>query len=754
MDFINRSIDFDRVISSINDFDVTYLLAGKAFGLTSFINELSNRMTNYRVFVLNTINDVSVSKLFISDIIHSDDRNEFKKIVDQELGEKSSSLLSAILQCIPYVGPGFAYFADGKSLSPIYSGNYTSAIEEVLVPYIKKYTNKKQILVLIDEAQNMSEDSYNLVANIAQINGVKIVLGITNTVSSDFIKLKNSLSLYSNLEWNSVLFGQPENKLIKELANYLGLTFSNEKIEELLYSTQRNIHLIIDYMLNVTLEDNYNSPFNEIDKAIISFLFICKFGLTKPILSSMINLSNVYSPNINNDIDLSLKQLQNRGCIANKKMGTVDVFYLVSVYHPEVNNCISDFSDMLYHKNIVFDYYRRPGMHNEQEVLELLYELSLEFSDKCVKEYAYKILENKLKNGEKISDDIIANARLSKKVNKDIELSVLYYTRERHYNEALKWIESIKGKQSNTNYQILKGVLLNRVRKFHEAEETLTQAINKANEPRVINTLLAYYTANCIHTDQKDKAIYEYNSRKSELCGTENWGYFLRNLSSAVPFPDKKHHLLDAIDNFSLFGDNYGIYSSKCNWGNALCTLKNPAEGLILLKEAEVGLQQLGPNHLHIVYNDLGVCYLMIGDIKNAIKYISLAEKLALNRMPRLMTQISKACLQAVIGEYNSSKKILDNIQEEILLHPVLSIKQKYFTNRLLVEYMMDPSSYNLLCLNHEYYINRFVKQDIIQHYQELFSKGKQIKYKTKEWVDLFNPPGLAYWYVDPLKMI
>ena len=70
MDFINRSIDFDRVISSINDFDVTYLLAGKAFGLTSFINELSNRMTNYRVFVLNTINDVSVSKLFISDIIH------------------------------------------------------------------------------------------------------------------------------------------------------------------------------------------------------------------------------------------------------------------------------------------------------------------------------------------------------------------------------------------------------------------------------------------------------------------------------------------------------------------------------------------------------------------------------------------------------------------------------------------------------------------------------------------------------------
>ena len=75
---------------------------------------------------------------------------------------------------------------------------------------------------------------------------------------------------------------------------------------------------------------------------------------------------------------------------------------------------------------------------------------------------------------------------------------------------------------------------------------------------------------------------------------------------------------------------------------------RKPSEGLLLLKQAEIGLQQFGPNHLHIIYNDLGVCYLMLGDTKNASKYIALAEKLAYNKMPRLITSINKACLLMV----------------------------------------------------------------------------------------------------------
>lgn len=754
MEYINRTKDFERIILSINNYDITYILAGKAFGLSSFMYELGCRLFQYRVFTLNTINGSNIANLLISDIIHSEDRNTFKKLAEKEFGEKSTSLLSAILQGIPYAGPGLAQLIEGKELPAIYAGNYTSAIEEVILPYIKKYVNSQKILITLDEAQNMSEESYNLIANLAQIEGVKIVLGITDTVTPNYIKLKNSLALYSNVKWNMEFFGQPEEKLICELANHLGITLSDNEIKDILSQTHKNIHLIVECILNMSMSEKNMFYFNEIDKAIISSLHICYFGLNKAILKSLINMSNVYCPDVDKELNSALNDLEKHGCISKRRISDTEIYFLASLYHPEIEKCTNSYSDILYYKNIVYDYYRRPGMNNSQEVLELLYRLSIEFSDHNIKKYAIALLECKLKKGEQISEDIIANAHLSKKNNAEIELSVLYYTRERRYSEALKWIESLKGKRNNCRYQTLKSVLLNRVRRFSEAENMLLYNISAIDKPKTLNTLLAYFTANCIHTNQKEKALEEYYNRIQQLSGTENWGYFLRNLASAVSFPEKERFYQDAIDNFALFKDAYGIFSSKCNWGNSLCVIKKASEGLQYLKEAEIGLQQFGTNHLHIVYNDLGVCYLMLGDMKNATKYLSLAEKLAYNRMPRLITAINKACLLSVRDELDLSLQSLDSIQDEVLAHPVSSISNKYFTNRLLIEYTKGGNAFHAFYRKNKLYIDKFVNEVIMKKYQLLILENRQIDYPSDEWNNLFAPAGLAYWYVDPLKMM
>ncbi len=754
MEYINRTKDFEQIISSINNYDITMILAGKAFGLSSFLCELGRRMFQYRVFLLNTINGSNIAHLLISDIIHSEDRSTFKKMVEKEFGEKSISLLAAILQGIPYAGPGLAQLIEGKELPAIYAGNYTSAVEEILLPYIKKYVSLQKVLIVIDEAQNMTEDSYNLIANLAQIDEVKIVLGITNTMRPNYIKLKNRLSLYSNISFHVEYFGQPEEKLINELANHLGITLSDSMLKNILYQTHKNIHLIIESILSISMSKNSMMDFNEIDKAIISLLFICYFGLSKSTLKSLINVSNVYSPNIDEELNSTLSNLEKHSCILKKYINETQIYFIASLYHPEIERCTNNYSDMLYYKSIVYDYYQRQGMKSSKEILELLYKLSIEFSNHSIKKYAIALLEYKLKNGEQISEDIIANAHLSKKNNKEVELSVLYYTRERRYSEALKWIEFLKSKRSNYRYNILKSILLNRIRNFSEAESMLLYNINTIDEPKILNTLLAYYVANCIHTNKKETAIKEYNNRIHQLDGTENWGYFLRNLASAVPFSEKKGFYQDAIDNFSFFKDDYGIFSSKCNLGNSLCVVKKASEALLYLREAEIGLQQFGPNHLHIVYNDLGVCYLMLGDIKNSTKYLSLAEKLAYNRMPRLITAINKACLLSVQHEYNLSLNKLDLIKDEVLVHPVASIGQKYFTNRLLIEYQKGINTFIDYQKNNKSHIDNFVNEVTMEKYKILLSEKRQIEYPSKEWNDLFFPGGLAYWYVDPLKMI
>lgn len=754
MEYINRRKDFEKITSSITNYDITFILAGKAFGLSSFMNELGHKLFQYRVFNLNTINGSNIANLLISDIIHSEDRKTFKKMAEKEFGEKSTSILAGILQGIPYAGPGLAQLIESKELPAIYAGNYTSAIEEVILPYIKKYVISQKILLILDEAQNMNEESYNLIANLAQIDGVKIVLGITDTTTPNYTKLKNSLALYSNISNNMVFFGQPEEKLIYELANYFGIALSDSKAKNILAQTHKNIHLIIEYILNMAIPENGMFSINEIDTAIILLLHICYFGLSKITLKSMINMSNIYCPDIDLELKNELKKLENHSCISKKNINNIEIYSMASLYHPEVEKCINCYTDVLYYKNIVYDYYRRPGMNNSQEILELLYRLSIEFSDHNIKKYALALLECKLKKGEQISGDIIANANLSSNNNTEIELSVLYHTRERHYGEALNWIELLKDKQDSCRYQMLKSVLLNRVRKFYEAEKMLLYNIETENEPRILNTLLAYFTANCIHTNQKEKALKQYYNKVHQLNGTENWGYFLRNLASAVSFPEKEKFYKEAIDNFCLFNDTYGIYSSKCNWGNSLCVIGKPSEGLSHLKEAEKGLQQFGANHLHIVYNDLGVCYLMLADTKNAEKYLSLAEKLAYNRMPRLITAINKSCLLATKNELDLALHELDLIQNEVLVHPVSSVRSKYYSNRLLLEYMKGKKEFNLFYNKNESQINKLVPKTTIKKYQEFLLQNRQIKYPSDEWINLFAPAGLAYWYVDPLKMM
>ena len=116
MKYINRTNDFAKVISSINNYDITYILSGKAFGLTSFMQELGKRLFQYHVFTLNTINGVNVANLLVSEIMHSDERKKFKKMAEQELGEKSITLLAAIFQGIPYAGPTLAQLVEGKEL--------------------------------------------------------------------------------------------------------------------------------------------------------------------------------------------------------------------------------------------------------------------------------------------------------------------------------------------------------------------------------------------------------------------------------------------------------------------------------------------------------------------------------------------------------------------------------------------------------------------------------------------------------------
>lgn len=752
MDFVNRKNDFINVENSIQTNDITYLLAGRAVGISSFLEELEMRLEFYQVFRCNAAIDNNLFSLLLNCINRSDFNKNFIDYIRNELGEYKSRTISSVLHGIPYLGDLLANISDGKEIPQVYAGCFSSAFDEIIIPYITQLSLTNKIVILIDSAEQLNEISYNLIANLAQIEYVQIVLAITEVQSIDFIKLRNALSLYSNCKINTVLFEEPGNTLIKELASYFEYEISDDIVSDILISSRNNIHLIIDYFINLKFNTKFN--INEINKSIIFVLSICKFGLDTQTIIEILKDSNVFIGSLTDILD-NIEELETLKFITKNIINSKEIYTINSISNPTILGLLSSYSDELYYKNLIYNYFDSKILIVENiNILELMYDLSIQFKYTRVRKYAKLILAFKLKSGDIINPTIVTNSELDNSNVEDTILAILYYTRERYYSDALKWLEANKSVSNKPVFKHLEGILNNRVRNFVKANNILEQSIKTENDTYKLNIILAFYTANCIHSNKPNLAINEYYSKKSHLKNSENWGYFLRNLASALPFEEKIKMLNNAIDNFALFNDQYGIYSSKCNLGIVYCNSGFPEKGIKLLKEAEKGLQKNGSNHLHIIYNDLGVCYLMLKDVENANKYLQLAKLLARNKMPTIITSINLACLIAV-DNTERAIELLNSIEQDVIKHPVDNVRKKYFYNRLLVESMSDINTAIQFFNSNKTTIEKYVDDNTIDFYlNTLFKNNKLIDYKSDYWDTLYKCSGLVYWYVDPLKLI
>ena len=340
MDFVNRKNDFINVENSIQTNDITYLLAGRAVGISSFLEELEMRLEFYQVFRCNAAIDNNLFSLLLNCINRSDFNKNFIDYIRNELGEYKSRTISSVLHGIPYLGDLLANISDGKEIPQVYAGCFSSAFDEIIIPYITQLSLNNKIVILIDSAEQLNEISYNLIANLAQIEYVQIVLAITEVQSIDFIKLRNALSLYSNCKINTVLFEEPGNTLIKELASYFEYEISDDIVSDILISSRNNIHLIIDYFINLKFNTKFN--INEINKSIIFVLSICKFGLDTQTIIEILKDSNVFIGSLTDILD-NIEELKTLSLIA-KKYILLIVFlilqYLDCFHHIQMNYII------------------------------------------------------------------------------------------------------------------------------------------------------------------------------------------------------------------------------------------------------------------------------------------------------------------------------------------------------------------------------------------------------------------------------
>ena len=744
VEYANRINELSFIQEALKEnTEAIFIMAGKAYGITSFLKDklISDLCPqNTYSFYVNANNGTNLSSALLDLIIRDSELYEIMQdCFNKNYGEKSNSLLYSITQDIPYIGNSISHLVEKETALPLYTGNFASAMEEVLTIFFKEISNKK-ILIIVDTAQNIFEDSYAVVNDLIKFNNIQFIFAITE-YNDNYRKLKNFINL-KEFTTKEITFCAPHASLIIEIGKVFNRKIEYSQAENMISSTSGNIHKIVESITNPNFEHNFSLW----SKAIVSILYICQFPLSKEDLFGILKFCHLYSSNPMDTFEKSTTDLFTMAIISK-----TDTYYeLQSINHPDVYVLVNSYTDQIVYKRNVLAYYKTKKQHSKK-LAELLYSLSDELKDTDCKKYARILIKHSLQDGSKITENLIDSADFNANSFQDSILCSIIYARKREYSNALKWLEKIDT-DANLYIKAFWGILLNRTRNHNKAETVLYQVLGKIENLDIKAIGYSFLISNHIHKEELNKAQELYFIAKDCCKGSKNLGYLIRNAISA--FED---HSLDmyneALEHFLLTNDMFGYYSTLCNKGYSILSTETE-QGKKDLIESYQNLNLYGENISHIVCNDLGIAYLLKNDYENAKYFFDKVIANEDNSMPKIFAKINLACCDALAGNIQLAIKSIFDLQEEVENSPLDRIRQKYYINRLLIEYLANMPVDKQIMEKAKEYPDRYNPEKTISAI-EFYEKHPLLKSGNhlENWLPLYSPCGLVYWYINPLKI-
>lgn len=361
-DYANRSEEFQSIMYALKgDISTIFLIAGKAYGITSFLkNKLVKKLKNEDIisFYINANNDCDFSSALLQLIIKDMELYSIMQdCIDRTYGEKDSSFLQSVAKAIPYAGEMISHIISLKTAAPLYTGNFSSAIEEILTIFFNSIRTKK-IVIIIDAAQNLLENSYDSIYDLIKFNNVKFLFAITEN-DDNYRKLKNFINL-KHISNKSINFCAPYVSLIIEIGKLFNRKIDDKQAKKILLLAEENIHRIIEEINNT--HDEYHLDMWA--KAIISVLNISSFPLELDILYNIVSCCHLYAKNSLETFKTTLNELLVISVITQQ-----DGFYeLRSLNHPEVKELLESFADQIVYKKVVLQYWKSQNKYDKKNV--------------------------------------------------------------------------------------------------------------------------------------------------------------------------------------------------------------------------------------------------------------------------------------------------------------------------------------------------------------------------------------------------
>lgn len=768
---IEESIEFLRTATRKN---VLVWRCAPRSGMTSYLKHLQNSLAKEKVSIYIDGNNQIANSIFGQVVISLFNQypiifKSFENFVLRKTNDAEGlQWLDAIVEIIPYikeVSPIFQKVKRKTSLR-INSTNYPSLAAELLSTFLKEFTDEQGVAIFIDNAHSLDDSSFDILATASDQLNLKFIFSwsknINDSVSLETFDKKIRVRGRGLITKN---FPPPSGEMAKKIGGKMSITISAVEAASICTAANGDIYNIVIALRQINYRELDDKIFEEIaPRFILRCLLTSKQSLRFTDLSTLFIKQELFYGS-EDLFEETMLLLEHSGVVESVGLPSGDRMINL-VQNTFVKQKITQTtSERLVMQGLLYDFYIQSyelsERHSAAECIPLLYRLSKIVDSKAVPKWMQEAMSLSLAMGTaSISKAFISelvetteNHRFQDEM--DLTTYVSFLISIKNYENAKSIIEANDRQLDRRYIRALYGVVLNRCKDHLESEKILEeQFITSTSEEEQV-FLLSFRIIGLLHMDQASEGRELFNKYSLKLKEASNYGYLLRN--GAAPFSGSPSiKILDeAIRWFINKGDNFGLATAKCNRATHLSTNGRTTDALADLFDALKILEAFGVHHLHLVYGNIGQCYLYRSDFEMAEKYLLKAIHLMNGGLPEVYAKLNLAAVYALQRKCDSACEIISDMWALSKTIKFDRGNQRTSINGLVIlSYCNEKdellSKFKHAALKHEDRYDPDLNKTIVDRLNELIESKN--KFNEKSFFELFQPCSLQYWYYNPLQ--
>ena len=669
---------------------------------------------------------------------------------DERYGEEEEPLLKSMILDLPAMGETISNLLFSKPTAlPIYAGYYSDAMKQFFFEMVKDKLVDKKILLFIDNAQFIDDESIYDILALYPLNHVSFILSQSDE-SPTLEKLLMEISFRGDI--NFLDFPEPPIVCVQEILAHNNQVVSDSEATNLIRRTNGNIRKII-------FETKYPSSKNigqegSLPSEILSLLYTLQTDICFSDLLSMLEESPTCSVYTAQEVQHTIHTLIYKGFISSvlQMDGRENFRVRIRRENQDIwDSILSNPADKLIYQDIVYRYLATLKTHTFDEV-KTLFTLSQSVATQYQATWGKALLIESLQRGSTIQMEWIEAVKMTPDP-KGHFLCALGTFRLWKYKETLKILIPLWPRmRESRDVKILLALTLNRCRKHRAADQLLWTLIKSGHDIDEKAVLLSITISNCIHSGNEDKARQIVLDYEAELIKSKLYGYFLRNSATLFQGETANSYWEKSITAFQSASDKYGELTTVVNMSRVLIRSGNLAEAKSRMKRAYDGLLPYGIEQLHIAANNLGIVYISCGDFLSAKRYLRIARLIAKSLMPQVYISINNCCILLEHGKQEEALAELLKYNFAVDESNIPRLKSRYYLALAGLHCILGHfhESLDALAVSNKYSAGNFsALRDRISGR----CKGK-ILTPLSNWRDCFSPAFLEYWIANPLSIM